>query len=147
MPLRIQTRCRHPGCPRLTRERFCDQHRGTYSHTSDTRRGTAPQRGYDRAWSAVADARRQLDYGLCQPCRQEDYVTPARIVDHILPLHVRPDWRLVLGNTQVICAACHQQKTTEDNQRYGSSTQQQLTSEQMENRKRALELSEPSRGD
>ena len=146
MPLRLRTRCRHPGCPRLTRDRFCEEHRGSYMRASDARRGSAPERGYDRAWNDVAETRRRLDFELCQPCREEDRLTPSRIVDHIIPIHVRPDWRLVIGNTRVICSPCHRSKTEEDNTRYGSSTQQRLTSEQLENRRRALEMNEPPRG-
>ena len=146
MPMRMKTRCRHPGCPRLTRDRLCNEHRNSYSRLSDARRGTASQRGYDRAWNEVAEARRRMDYELCQPCREEDRLTPSRIVDHIIPVHVRPDWRLIIGNAQVICSVCHQAKTTEDNKRYGSSTQEHLTSEQQVNRRQAMELSTPPRG-
>ena len=147
MPLRLKTVCRFPGCRQACRGPFCDAHRGTYGRRSDARRGTPAQRGYDATWADVANLRRQRDYGLCQECLKHDVLTEARIVDHIIPVHVRPDWRLVLGNTQVLCPPHHQGKTTEDTRTYGSSTDVTLTHEQKENRMRAQQQRDPPRGD
>lgn len=148
MPYRLPTRCRHPGCPHLVRgARFCNAHRGDDARVSDTRRGTPAQRGYDATWANVANLRRTHDAYLCQPCLTQERMTPAKTVDHIIPVHVRPDWRLELGNTQVICAGCHQRKTSDDTRRYGSSTQTTLTAQQIENRRLTALLAEAPRNE
>lgn len=146
MPHRLKTRCRFPGCPELVRgQRFCTDHRACASQQQDARRGTPAERGYDHDWGRVAAVRRQLDHALCQPCLSRQRLQPARTVDHIVPLHVRPDWRLELENTQVICNDCHRRKTLADSQRYGSSTARNLTAAQRNERQLAQGLRDPPR--
>ena len=133
MPNRLKTLCRYPGCRRPTRNRFCDEHADTAWRNADANRGTPTERGYDGAWQKVAALRRRLDFGLCQDCRQHDQLTLSKIVDHILPIYVRPDWRLALGNTQVLCDPCHKRKTSDDIRRYGHRDGP-LTPQQVANR-------------
>jgi 5-methylcytosine-specific restriction endonuclease McrA len=131
----------------LVRGRFCEAHKSFAYRQQDERRGTAPERGYDRDWAAVANQRRRIDCYLCQACLEHKRLTPAKTVDHIIPLHVRPDWRLVIGNTQVICLGCHQRKTASDNRKYGSSTATTLNPQQVAAREHAQTIRDPPRHD
>lgn len=85
----------------------------------DFARSRAHQRGYDYAWSQVRDRRRSLS-PFCVRCEAKDLVTAVEIVDHIIPVVIRPDLRLRIDNTQSLCRACHADKTAEDVRSYGS---------------------------
>lgn len=112
-------------------------------------RGNASERGYDEAWKRVAAQRREMDENLCQHCLKEGGLaqameslarsTHAQPVDHIVPLHVRPDWRLELSNLQTLCVSHNKKKSDIDIQMYGSASMDEirLTSSQRINRLRA----------
>ena len=145
MPDLLKKRCGYRGCPNTTRKRYCDQHAALATRMYDRNRGSTTERGYDSDWERVAEHRRQLDCGLCQACLTEGLVTASSIVDHIIPLHVRADWRLEIGNTQVLCFDCHTVKTSEDMQRYGGRTRTNLSREQLENRLAAQRMTSAPR--
>jgi 5-methylcytosine-specific restriction enzyme A len=147
VPSALTKRCGFRGCPRTTRQRYCDEHAPLARRFYDRQRGSSVDRGYDSDWERVAEQRRHLDCYLCQACLAEGLVTASSIVDHIIPIHVRPDWRLEIGNTQVICHPCHTRKTSDDTKRYGGRTRTNLTREQMENRCAALRLTCAPRDD
>jgi len=119
MPAKLKKRCGYRGCPNVTTERYCDEHLRLMRRESDRRRGSTTERGYDGDWERLAEQRRELDGYLCQACLLDQRLTVSKLVDHIYPIHVRPDWRLEIANTQVLCRPCHTRKTSEDNQRYG----------------------------
>lgn len=112
----------------------------------EVRRGSSSSQGYDADWERIAKRRRQLDYYLCQECLKRGLATSAKDVDHIIPLHVRVDWRLELGNTQVLCRMHHRAKTEQDNELYGSSTEVNVSAIQQTRRDAARRLQEPPRG-
>ena len=108
-------------------------------------RGTPKQRGYDAAWNRVAKRRREADHWLCQPCLGVGRITASNEVDHIIPIHVRPEWRLEFDNTQVICRSCHRRKTNEDSMQYGSSESRVINHDQRCARHEALRMVVPPR--
>ncbi|WP_443111050.1 HNH endonuclease [Bremerella sp. P1] len=112
----------------------------------EVRRGSSSSQGYDADWERIAKRRRQLDYYLCQECLKRGLSTSAKDVDHIIPLHVRLDWRLEIDNTQVLCRMHHRAKTERDNELFGSSTEVNVSAIQQARRDAARRLQEPLRG-
>lgn len=110
MPYAPKRPCRYPGCPNLCEHghTYCPIHDKT--HGSDAIRGGAAFRGYDRRWQKARD-----DYlrkhPLCVKCQEEGRLTPATVVDHIIP-H-RGDRTLFwdVRNWQSLCKSCHDKKT------------------------------------
>ncbi|WP_083225564.1 HNH endonuclease signature motif containing protein [Neptunicoccus sediminis] len=63
-----------------------------------------------KVWAAIRDV--QLSqYPLCERCIGMDVVTPAVVVDHIIPFRTADDagWKLFVSrsNHQSLCKACH----------------------------------------
>lgn len=95
MPLRPPLH-RHPG-QRTKRDRDKD---------ADQRRGSARQRGYDSRWDKARLAY-LASHPLCVMCSVQRRLTPATVVDHIIP-H-KGDLRLFwdTDNWQPLCKPCH----------------------------------------
>lgn len=106
MPTKPKKPCKHPGCPRLTNERYCDQH--AKLHIND--RANAFDRGYNSRWQK-ASKRFLLKNPFCLECERNRILKPATIVDHIKP-H-RGDKALFWdeSNWQSLCKRCHDRKT------------------------------------
>lgn len=102
--------CRQPGCPGFCKpgQVYCPQHAPELS--SDALRGSAAFRGYDRKWQAARKAFLEKN-PLCAACMKAGRLTPATVVDHIVP-H-RGDLRLFWDekNWQPLCKSCHDRKT------------------------------------
>lgn len=55
------------------------------------------------------------DKPLCEMCSQQNIVTPANTVDHIVPITLdNIELFFDFGNLQSLCAACHRIKTNLD---------------------------------
>lgn len=79
---------------------------------TDTRRGTAAERGYGWEWKKLRDRIMVRDGWRCQPCARAGRLTSATEVDHILNKAVGGDDSE--SNLQAICRSCHREKTARE---------------------------------
>lgn len=110
MPIKPKKPCKYPGCPGLTVDKYCDEHKEIHMNE----RSSASSRGYDYKWRQ-ARKRFLKENTLCVKCKVEGKLTKATVVDHIKP-H-RGDKVLFWdeSNWQPLCKQCHDRKTmTED---------------------------------
>ena len=109
MPNKPQRPCRYPGCPGfcVQGQVFCRDH---MAWSGDRLRGGADARGYDARWR-TARKRYLSRHPLCIECLKKGDITPATVVDHIVP-H-RGDRNLFWdeSNWQSLCERHHNQKT------------------------------------
>ena len=100
--------CRFPGCRAIVpfghAPGYCPPHRGP----ADRARGTAAERGYDRAWAALARAVRQEE-PWCRFCLEAGRHVPAEHVDHIRPR--REGGTDDRANLRALCGPCHRRRT------------------------------------
>ena len=100
--------CRHPGCPTLTREGWCEKHRPKYQ-----RKDSAEWHGWYSLpiWTKRLRPGQLVREPFCRACAQAGIRTRAEVVDHVQP-H-RGDWHLFTdeANLQSLCKYHHDQKT------------------------------------
>ena len=112
MALKPLRPCKHAGCPELTRDGWCPQHRPQHK-----RRVSADYHSWysTPTWQRLR-AEHLLVEPFCRECARSGIRTRATIVDHIRP-H-RGDWRLFTDTTnyQSLCKFHHDQKTMREQQ-------------------------------
>jgi len=94
-------------------------HRKGHVANRDDRRNSF-DRGYDTKWNKLRNIFIQ-DNPICVGCKPKGWIVAARIVDHIIPVHVAPERRLDVSNLQSLCRTCHTIKTNEDLTKYGAA--------------------------
>jgi 5-methylcytosine-specific restriction protein A len=85
----------------------------------DRQRGSPSQRGYDRRWAKAAKAYLN-EHPLCVMCQGEGRVTPATLVDHIIPHGGDVDRFWDDANWQPLCAMHHSRKTAKEDGGFGN---------------------------
>lgn len=118
MPQRALRPCAKPGCPALTRARWCDAHgaeeqagkRARWRRTDDARKSSS-KRGYGAVWQRL---RRMVlsREPCCQECLKSGRTELATEVDHIIPKAQGGEDSF--NNLQGLCKSCHSRKTSRE---------------------------------
>lgn len=101
--------CRKPGCPNLTRDGYCPDHK-----PKPARRGASENWHWmynTPLWREELRPNQLLREPFCRECARHGQRTRAQVVDHITP-H-RGDMALFRdpANHQSLCKHCHDAKT------------------------------------
>lgn len=116
MPRKPKRPCSHPGCPRLTDGRFCEEHQKQENKRYEKYdRDPAVRRRYGRAWKRIRD-RHITQHPLCEMCKKQGRITPAEEVHHIKPLSqggTHDD-----SNLMSLCKECHSRITAKEGDRW-----------------------------
>ena len=116
MPKKPKRPCSHPGCPRLTDGRFCEEHAKAEAQRYEKYdRDPAVRRRYGRAWKRIRDSYVQ-QHPLCERCQEQGKLIPTEEVHHKVPLseggtHAR-------SNLIALCKSCHAQIHAERGDRW-----------------------------
>lgn len=105
MPYKPKKPCAFPGCPNLTSETYCEEHKNKVAKDYNTYvRSPDHAKKYGREWKRVRD-RYVSKHPLCEMCLKEGKITPVEEVHHILP--VNRGGGNEESNLMSLCKSCH----------------------------------------
>ena len=116
MPHRPKRPCSHPGCPRLTNGRFCEEHAKQEAQRYERyQRDHTVKKRYGCAWKRERD-RFIASHPLCQRCKERGKITAAQEVHHIIPLSQGGTHDET--NLMALCTSCHSEITAREGGRW-----------------------------
>ena len=103
--------CRHPGCPALTRDGWCDKHRPKHC-----RRSSAAYHSWYLLpiWRDKLRIEQLLREPFCRECAKRGIRTRATDVDHIVDHKGNWDMFCDPNNLESLCHSCHSRKTARE---------------------------------
>ncbi|MBQ2726346.1 MAG: HNH endonuclease [Clostridia bacterium] len=105
MPIKPKRPCSHPGCPKLTAGRFCEEHAKEEAKRYEKYdRDPAVRRCYGRAWKRIRD-RYAAAHPLCELCQKKGQLIPTEEIHHKIPLSEGGTHNE--ENLIALCKACH----------------------------------------
>jgi 5-methylcytosine-specific restriction protein A len=111
VPYKLSRPCGQPGCPTLSSDSYCPEHKKAKVRRYDRERGTATERGYNSRWTRYSILYRKKN-PLCVECLKEDLIVGSQHTDHIIAVTGPNDplfWEPT--NHQALCQPCHSRKT------------------------------------
>ena len=124
LPRKPKRPCSFPGCPNLTEERYCEEHKKLANRQYDRySRDKAARKLYASSeWKKIR-ARFLAVHPLCEQCRKEGRLTKATEVHHILPL--RRGGTHDESNLMPLCKPCHSRISVRDGDRFAPQSLKQ----------------------
>ena len=106
MPTKPLKPCRYPGCPKLTADLYCEDHKGIMDRNYNryTRHPDHSKR-YGREWRKIRNRYAEA-HPLCEQCLKEGRMTPMEEVHHIIP--VDRGGTNEVSNLMSLCHSCHE---------------------------------------
>ena len=106
MPKKPKRPCAYPGCPNLSDETYCEQHRAQARRSYDKySRSPDVNKIYGRRWRKIRELYIQA-HPLCENCLKENKLVPAKEVHHIIP--VNRGGSHSFDNLMALCHSCHE---------------------------------------
>lgn len=105
MPRKPKRPCSHPGCPKLTDGRFCEEHaKAEAKRYEKYDRDPAVRRRYGRAWKQIRDYY-VSQHPLCEKCLEHGKFAMVEEVHHKQPLSEGGTHEQ--SNLIALCKSCH----------------------------------------
>lgn len=119
MPYAPMKPCRHPGCPALTKDGWCDKHRPKRDYKRENK---------DRVRCKLYDTARWKRFRLiklkrnplCEECLEHGRVVQAKHVDHKEPHRGDTTLFFDIDNLRSLCMSCHSRKTAKEDGGFGN---------------------------
>ena len=121
MPNGMWKQCKVPGCPGLTKTKYCDKHshleqqekKKRQAYYNKNLRNAESQQFYESPEWRKLRALHLKRNPLCEKCFVNGRITPAVIVDHKVEIK-DGGGKLDAENLTSMCRACHNKKTAQE---------------------------------
>lgn len=116
MPYKPKRPCSHPGCPKLTTGRYCEEHdKQETKRYEKYDRDPAMKKRYGRTWKRIRDRYITL-HPLCERCQKQGKIVKADEIHHIKPLSQGGSHDF--ENLMSLCTSCHSEITAREGGRW-----------------------------
>lgn len=105
MPRKPKRPCSYPGCPKLTNERFCEEHQKVANQNYERYdRDKTTKKKYGRAWKLIRN-KYVSQHPFCEVCYANGVLVETEEVHHKKPL--REGGTHDEDNLIALCKSCH----------------------------------------